>query len=327
MSNTYSTPFPPLSHIEELIGVGNPSGFGLLGTPEAQILVIPSERRLEARILEDSSEPDVSRFRFIDSRRLVDDGRSWNSLSIVWTHTAFEAYLFLCDIIDRVQAKGESLATAAEVVLQGMGSILRRQSSLTREQEIGLFGELLVLDHLLKNLNPADAIKAWRGPQSEEHDFVLGDYDLEVKTTTSDERIHWITNARQLAPAENRPLKLASVQLTPKGGSGSCTLGTLVDHLVESLGDATPSFLRILESSGYTREDADLYPTQWALRDVAACFAVDDEFPKITGDELARLPLGGGRIKALRYQINITGLPSDPDCNLTHLEIPAVRHG
>lgn len=295
------------------------------GTPEAQILVRPSERRLEARILEDSTEPDVSRFRFIESRRLVEEGRSWNSLSIAWTHTPFEAYLFLCDIVDRVQTKGEPLATAVEVVLQGIGSILRRQSSITREQEIGLFGELLVLNHLLKDLSPGDAIKAWKGPESEEHDFALNDFDLEVKTTTSDERIHWITNARQLEPAENRPLKLASLQLTPKGGSGSCTLAALVDHLLDSLRDATPSFLRILEIAGYAIEDADLYPTQWALRDVAACFAVDDEFPKITGDELARLPLGGDRIKALRYQVNITGLPSDPVCDLTHLEIPAVR--
>ena len=327
MEDTYSTRFPTFPHIEELIALGTPSAIGVPGTPEAQILVRPTDRKLEARILEDSTEPDVSRFRFIDSRRLVEDGRSWNSLSIAWTHTPVEAYLFLCDIIERVQAKSESLATAVEVVLQGMGSILRRQSSLTREQEIGLFGELLLLNHLLKDLNPGESIKAWKGPQSEEHDFTLNDYDLEVKTTTSDERIHWITNVRQLAPAENRPLKLASLQLTPKGGSGSCTLGILVEHLVESLGDATPSFLRILEISGYARDDADLYPTQWALRDVAACFAVDDGFPKITGDELARLPLGGDRIKALRYQVNITGLTSDPDCDLTHLEIPAVRHG
>lgn len=327
MSDFYSTPFPPPSHIEELIGVGKPSAFGIPGTPEAQVLVWPTECRLEARILDDSTEPDLSRYRFIDSRRLVEGGRSWNSLSIVWTHTAFEAYLFLCDIIDRVQTKGESLATAAEVVLQGMGSILRRQSSLTREQEVGLFGELLVLNHLLTDMNPGDAVKSWKGPQSEEHDFVFGEFDLEVKSTTSDERVHWITNARQLEPVENRPLKLASLQLTPKGGVGSCTLAVLVDHLVDILGDATPSFLRILESSGYAREDADLYQTQWALRDEATCFTVDDEFPKITRDELARLPLGADRIKALRYQVKLTGLPSDPDFDLTQLEIPVATHG
>src|SRR5439155_9457885 len=54
------------------------------------------------------------------------------------------------------------------------------------EEQLGLYGELLFLEELItRNIQPASAVDAWKGPLKDPHDFHLGSVHVEVKTTAS----------------------------------------------------------------------------------------------------------------------------------------------
>lgn len=63
---------------------------------------------------------------------------------------------------------------------------MERTGGLDRETEIGLHGELVVLQDLLdEGIPAARAIEAWAGPLGALHDFTFGSAALEVKTTAA----------------------------------------------------------------------------------------------------------------------------------------------
>lgn len=314
--------FPRTTHIMELIAAGSPAAMTILGSPACQIRVYPEMKMVEALVCDDVSLPNVHDLKSITSRRVQTDSQSWNAVGATWVHSPFEAYLFVCDIIDRVQLMDETLATATDVVLQGMGALIRRQSSLSREAEIGLMGELLVLNRLIDTITANKALETWLGPDSEEHDFTLEAVDLEVKTTSSEERAHWITSAEQLTPARNRPLTLVSIQLTPKMGEASISLPNLVRLLKQRCEPHGQHLLDKLEGLGYADSDRDLYTTEWALRTSVACFTVDEAFPKITSGELSRLGLGSESIIGLRYRVSLANVQANDSCDFSAICIP-----
>lgn len=326
MGSSESERFPSTSHVMELVDLDAPAAMTIPGMPACQVRVLPPEKRVEALVLGDNSEPAVSGMKFIVQHRVLIDGESWNAIGATWTHTPFEAYLFVCDVLDRVQLMQESLATATAVVLQGMSSLLRRQSALSREQEVGLLGELLVLESLLNSHSPEDALAMWRGPESEEHDFSLYDSDIEVKTTTSEERTHWISSTHQLSPVGSRPLMLVSIQLTPKMGLNSVALPNLIDHLGGRFGSFEVRFRDKLEAVGYLSDDADLYTTEWALRNPVAFYAVDDDFPKLTPKELSELRIRPNQIKAVRYQVDLSTVKPDLLDGTPEVQIPDIAN-
>jgi hypothetical protein len=275
-------------------------------------VVLPDFKRIELRVLGDTSTPEVREMKHVGAYRGAIEGNAWNVLWADWTHTPIEVYQFACDVIDRVQQFDESLATATGIVLHGMKTLLRQLSKLSREDEVGLFGYLIVLQ-LLGQLGSLDeAVKAWRGPDREEHDFVLAREDIEVKTTTSEKRVHQISSLSQLSAVGARPLSLVSIQITPKGGDDSQSLGDLVDRLVDSPGMNKPEFLDKLERAGYFTADADLYPTQWALRTPLQEYEVAGDFPRLAARDLERFGGGAARISDITYRINVEGLKPVP---------------
>src|SRR5207302_797447 len=92
--------------------------------------------------------------------------------------------------------------------------VLARRSRMSRDHEVGLYGELLLVRALMTAWTVGEAVASWRGPAAEEHDFGLPQFDVEVKTTTSERRRHWITSLTQLMPTRSRPLWLISIQVT-----------------------------------------------------------------------------------------------------------------
>ena len=60
------------------------------------------------------------------------------------------------------------------------------RKGLTREEHIGLWGELYVFTEFMIALHPlTDAIKYWIGPDQKKQDFTLNDLAIETKTTMS----------------------------------------------------------------------------------------------------------------------------------------------
>ncbi len=305
--------FPAVTHILGVVEQGAPAALTIEGVPECQIRIEPERLRMEVLVRDDKSAPDVRTMRNLGTYSGKIDDQYWNALWADWTHTPIEVYQFTCDVIDRIQQLGDTLAVATEVVLLGMRSLLRSQSKMSRDAEIGLIGELLVLERVANGTSPQTAVKAWLGPQREEHDFVLNDCDLEVKATSSETRSHWISSISQLTRVGQRPLTLHSVQLTPKDGDGSENLGSLVTRLLSLPEMPKGEFLEKLEQAGFSLADQDLYPTKWALRGPILEFSVEGDFPRLDLEHLMKSDLDFQRIAEMSYRINLEGMePSAP---------------
>ncbi|MHA7836180.1 MAG: PD-(D/E)XK motif protein, partial [bacterium] len=90
---------------------------------------------------------------------------------------------------DSLNTHNDEAAVAAVVArLRRWQDLLRNRSEkvLTRPEQIGLFGELLVLrDVFLVHCDAASALSCWRGPESDEQDFIHSGWLIEVKTRLS----------------------------------------------------------------------------------------------------------------------------------------------
>ena len=108
-----------------------------------------------------------------------------------------------------------------------------RDSLLSLEAQVGLFGELLVLREICSNTgSPVEAINCWQGPAGGIQDFHLADGAIEVKNTISatsfPAKIHGVA---QLDDAVRQPHYLAGDHmgivitkfetLTPKSRMGN----------------------------------------------------------------------------------------------------------
>jgi hypothetical protein len=306
--------FPDLGEVLTLTERGIPAAYGVPGTPECQIRIFPNEQELE--ILVRGGEPvgDLQGLRNLGAVKHELDGVDWHGVRFQWTHSALEPFLFACGVADRVQVLHESLPTAVDVMLVGMRDLLRRRTVLSREKEVGLLGELLVLRQLIGQLGCEPALAAWLGAVGEEHDFSLPEVDLEVKTTTSESRCHWITTLTQLVPKPGRSLRLVSIQVTASNADTASTLGDVASDVLANSPGHTARVHERFQSVGYRHEDHDLYPRHWELRTAILEFLVDDDFPRITSSQLSAAGVSLTEIPEVSYRVNLEGREpvSDP---------------
>lgn len=104
----------------------------------------------------------------------------------------------------------------------------------------GMFGELVYLRRLLSRL-PASkvniALKSWRGPYDQGHDFIFEDKNVEVKTRTLTNTSVRIANEDQLDQLEGKGLELAVVAVERNSANGQ-TLRELTQEVVRLIEDA-----------------------------------------------------------------------------------------
>jgi hypothetical protein len=219
-----------------------------------------------------------------------------------------DGHAMLCVIADRIQLdKLDPIRAVAETLAQWR-AVLATRSRLTTEDEVGLVGELLVLEALHTTTGSA-ALMAWRGAIEEEHDFGLADIDVEVKTTSTERRQHWISSLTQLVPSGSRPLALVSLQIT-RGGDAGRTLPTIIEALRLKLENAT--FNDKLGRIGWDDSASDLFPDRWLLRSGPAFFVIDDAFPAITPGLLDKATADMTAVRDVRYRIDLGHRPPDP---------------
>jgi hypothetical protein len=222
-----------------------------------------------------------------------------------------DSYPVLCAVADRIQLRRLSFAAAVSDTLRLLGRLLHRDQGLSRERELGLCGELLLLLGLCPVVGAAVALAAWRGPDAEEHDFGLAGADIEVKTTASERRAHWIDSLTQLQPTADRPLWLVSHQLTQAGPDDGWRLGDLVAaarHTVDADG-GRDDLDRRLVAAGWVDPLAEMVSTRWRRRFPSKAFLVGAGFPTLTADLLSKAGIGHARLTDVRYRIDLTDQP------------------
>jgi hypothetical protein len=303
----------PLNSIEQYLEQQTVGAIAVPGSPSVHIVVLVNPNQaIGLRVLGTGREPDLSKFEYLKFRSLVDDGQSWQEFAITVNRNTEVVYALLCNIADRVQIDQETFGDAIETALKSFDALLAQRSSLSLEQQLGLFGELLTLQGLGAAQGVA-ALDRWRGPQGEEHDFALDQVDFEVKTTRSERREHQISGVNQLEATAGRDLYVLSIQLTDATTPSGNTLPELVSELRNQFSARSDLFDGLLMRSNYRNADADLYRARWMLRSNPVFFRIDDQFPAITQTRLNLVVPSAQRIRDLRYRIDLTNLdPADP---------------
>ena len=136
------------------------------------------------------------------------------------------------DVSERMAAApGEGEAVKAFIArLHIWQNFMRKHGigGLTKEAQIGLFGELLFLAaHLLEQTPAHDAVNAWKGPAGGNQDFNIGGRCVEVKCTTVIPPVSvGITSMVQLDDTLVELLLLCHISLVLGGGDGESPPGT-----------------------------------------------------------------------------------------------------
>lgn len=297
----------------EYLAAGVPALVPIAGDPSVFLVVDPPLQRVAVRVPWSAGElPDLRAYRHLTAETTVRDGARWAEFAATGDDVLLGAYPVLCAVADRVQQQGMPFALAVRDVLGTYHELLRGLGRLTDQEEVGLFGELFVLDHLIGELQEEDAISAWRGAASEEHDFGFGDDDVEVKTTIAEARRHWVGTVTQLSPTQQRPLWLLSVQLTT-AGLGGLTLPELIAGVRHKIvdGGVRHQFEERLADVRWSDSQAALYGRRFRLRTDPAAFLVGASFPAITVSNLSAAGLPVERFAAVSYVIDLSGM--DPD--------------
>jgi len=164
------------------------------------------------------------------------DGRWWLRLSL-HESTLRTVFAGLCqDIISFTRSGVASEAAPAAVLarVERWRALLEGdRGGLSASELRGLIGELLVLQELLDQLAPLEAVSSWNGPLGSPQDFMLPDGQrIEVKTVRPDSNAVRVNGLGQLDPGID-PLELRVIRLgdsTPET-EGAITASALITTL------------------------------------------------------------------------------------------------
>jgi hypothetical protein len=295
--------------LDEFLNAGPETAVQIPGEPEVRIVFQSGEGGVAVLVAWDGVEvPDLVGLEHLSARVVASGGQAWAELAIDDAQVARRAYPILSLIIDRIQLEDQSFASAVVGTVHDFRELLGNASGLSGDREVGMIGELIVLDHLAAVLGITRAIEAWRGPDRAEHDFDLGDGDLEVKTTLSEKRVHWIGSLGQLEPMPGRRLWLLSVQLTD-GPKTALTLTQRIERLRASCANAdSETFDDKLYRAGWRDSYAATVRRRFQLRSLPLLLPVDMHFPALTTSRFTAAGLPLDRLRELSYSIEVTGL-------------------
>lgn len=224
------------------------------------------------------------------------------------------AISFATAVVTALTGNRAALSTTVLQAIGGWNDIIDEFQLLSRPKQVGLLGELLFLLHLVGAIGPELALSSWLGPPRSEHDFALEEFEVEVKTTESERRIHRVSSETQLTPSVDRKLFVLSIQLTRGGGSKeSFSLSDVVTQVREVMIDYRQAVDSRLEEAGWEDQFSELYNETFMYRSAPKLFAVDEHFPRITRDVLDENLERGELVTGVSYRIDLSSIPeSDP---------------
>lgn len=300
--------------LDELMASGPKTAFRIPGVPEIQLVFLSGAGGgVALRVAWDgAAAPDLSEYEHLSASVVRAGEQTWAELLIDDPDVFRRALPVVWRISDRIQLERVSFAEAVVVTLADFRELLEGASVLSSDREVGLFGELTVVDCLVSALGGAHAVAAWRGPKGDEHDFDLGSGDLEVKSTLSEKRVHWIGSLSQLEPTPGRTLWLLSIQLTT-GLVDALTIADLVAKLRLRLFDTDlEAFEKKLYSAGWREKYRATTRRRFGLRSTPLLLPVNEAFPALTQDRMAAAGMALSRLREIVYSIDVAGLDEEP---------------
>lgn len=182
---------------------------------------------------------------------------------------------------------------------------------LTLQERRGLYGELKVLEAILKATSPSvRSVTSWSGPLGAHHDFNLATGAIEVKTSVAKQPHDVeISSERQLDRSGLDKLLLVHLSVSESENGSGEALPNVITSVEALLDGATlDEFRDLLLMAGWLPGSETRYSTPlYSVRQVQA-FEVKDGFPCITEDAC---PSGVGNV---RYSLQLGAL--------TQFEVP-----
>ena len=233
----------------------------------------------------------------------------WQLVLALGERGKFDLFRVLCsDLMNATRNHNQGDSTTAFAVV--LNRLRRWQQMLdqaptkllTRQEQIGLFGELLFLrDFMGSAIGLSSAAMSWEGPEGDEQDFQFQGTAIEVKTrlVTSDSSVS-ISSIEQLDPSRG-PIILCcqSISLVSQEMREGLSLNKLVNEIAQELangnGEASDRFEANLLLYGFERR-AEYDEVFWALSN-REFYSVEDEFPSIRA---VSIPPGASKV---RYEL------------------------
>jgi hypothetical protein len=220
-------------------------------------------------------------------------------------------YHFAVAVSERVLVEKKSTIEGILLELQCFAELLEEKPLLSIERQLGLIGELIVLERLIRKNGPND-VEAWIGPKREPHDFRIENLEFEVKCTVRSQRIHTIHGTEQLLPSKGCSLFIISILLGPAGKTKGFSLADKIET-VSALLTGTPArmnqFANAIQGCGFRETDRTHYKRRFILRRPLAIVAVDRDLPVITRKTIqAAFGSDATRVECVQYDLNLEGL-------------------
>ena len=197
--------------------------------------------------------------------------------------------------------------SAVKNTIQEWRDFLRlvKKKHLSIEEVRGLIGELHFLNDLLaidKNL-----FESWHGPEAERHDFRQNNISVEVKTTSSKNKIVKISSLDQLEKPNDTELFCQFYQLEQDDKGFS--IPSLIDKIMDTHSISKIDIERKLNDLNYDFNDRKYYENEkYKFRILNNYFyIVDDHFPKIIRNSFKENKIPKG-VMSLEYKIDLNGL-------------------
>jgi hypothetical protein len=147
--------------------------------------------------------------------------------------------------------------------------LLRGKKQLSRDEEIGLWGELWTL---LELHDSSLGLAAWRGPDADYVDFVGGGIGIECKAGMR--RLeHWISQEQVTRPLGDLQVFILSLWVGIDAVGGS-SLPELVDRAIAMADDDAALEAKLLDA-GYSHADAHRYKVKLRLLEPPLLFPVN----------------------------------------------------
>jgi hypothetical protein len=285
---------------------GVPIAIPIAGDPALHLRINPQAGQLTLRVpVAEIAQLPQEGLAHVSANLATEEGRNYLDISTTDSRLVIDGYTMLMSIADRIQLAGADPLEAFVDTLEVWRSILTERSRMSATAEIGLFGELLVLQAVIAT--GVAGPTAWRGAVGEEHDFGLPDVDAEIKTTTGERRQHWVHGLGQLAGTGATPLWVVSLQITRAGDGYGHTLPELIDAVLASVDKPKHDLIiKNLAEVGWREDARDLFDERWRLRSAPLALEVDDSLPRLTHAVLKRADLDTSGLRQVTYEIDLT---------------------
>jgi hypothetical protein len=185
----------------------------------------------------------------------------------------------------------------------------KRNEKLDKPKQMGLIGELTFLKKLFSIIDLRSAIDAWKGPDKYAKDFLISSNGFEIKSKNSG------LNAKVKISSEYQLLKddlnklflvVYVIDNSSKSNQRAFILNDLISEIREFIKKNDPDCLAIFNSKindyGFS-DDHNYSKDYWISQDTFYIFGVEEEFPKITVEDIDRKFLS-----RVNYELSLTDL-------------------